>query len=71
MLRTYPDLWAPRRYQLGAEITKGLGAGARPNIGREAAYEDKEALAEMVRDCDMVLLLLEWVEVLVQVLHLY
>ena len=45
---------APRRYQLGAEITKGLGAGARPNIGREAAYEDKEALAEMVRDCDMV-----------------
>ena len=45
---------APRRYQLGAEITKGLGAGARPNIGREAAYEDKEALSEMVRDCDMV-----------------
>jgi cell division protein FtsZ len=45
---------APRRYQLGVEITKGLGAGARPNIGREAAYEDKEALAEMVRDCDMV-----------------
>jgi cell division protein FtsZ len=45
---------APRRYQLGSEVTKGLGAGARPNIGREAAYEDKEALAELVRDCDMV-----------------
>ena len=45
---------APRRFQLGAELTKGLGAGAKPEVGREAALEDRERLAEMVQGCDMV-----------------
>ena len=30
--------------QLGANVTKGLGAGANPNIGREAAEEDRETI---------------------------
>lgn len=45
---------APRRFQLGTQLTKGLGAGARPQIGREAALEDRDRLAELVHGCDMV-----------------
>ena len=45
---------APRRFQLGTQLTKGLGAGARPEIGREAALEDRDRLAELVHGCDMV-----------------
>ncbi|MEC7985211.1 MAG: cell division protein FtsZ [Myxococcota bacterium] len=45
---------APHRFQLGTQLTKGLGAGARPEIGREAALEDRDRLAELVADCDMV-----------------
>jgi cell division protein FtsZ len=45
---------APRRFQLGAQLTKGLGAGARPEVGRDAAMEDRDQLAEMVVGCDMV-----------------
>ena len=45
---------APRRFQLGAQLTKGLGAGARPETGREAALEDRDRLAELVHGCDMV-----------------
>lgn len=40
--------------QLGDEITKGLGAGANPNVGRQAAIEDKEALKEVLGGADMV-----------------
>lgn len=40
--------------QLGDHITKGLGAGANPNIGRQAALEDKEALTEILTGADMV-----------------
>ena len=43
-----------RRFQLGTELTKGLGAGARPEVGREAALEDRERLVELVQGCDMV-----------------
>ena len=39
--------------QLGNTITKGLGAGANPNIGREAAYEDRERIQEMLQGTDM------------------
>ena len=35
---------APRRFQLGTQLTKGLGAGARPEVGREAALEDLDFL---------------------------
>jgi cell division protein FtsZ len=40
--------------QLGASITKGLGAGANPEIGREAALEDRERIAELIDGADML-----------------
>jgi cell division protein FtsZ len=40
--------------QLGSSITKGLGAGANPDIGRSAAMEDKERIAEAIEGADMV-----------------
>src|SRR5262245_14491299 len=45
---------APRRLQLGAQLTKGLGAGANPEVGREAALEDRDRIAELVVGADMV-----------------
>ena len=39
---------------MGSEITKGLGAGTNPEIGRKAAQEDKEQIADIIRDADMV-----------------
>ncbi len=40
--------------QLGSEITKGLGAGANPEIGRAAAMEDRDRIADALRGADMV-----------------
>ncbi|MDH2924443.1 cell division protein FtsZ [Nicoletella semolina] len=40
--------------QIGASVTKGLGAGADPNIGHQAAEEDREALTNMISGADMV-----------------
>ena len=40
--------------QIGAEITKGLGAGAKPEIGRDAALEDRDRIAEMIDGADML-----------------
>jgi len=40
--------------QLGANLTKGLGCGADPNIGRQAAVEDRERIAEVLEGADMV-----------------
>jgi cell division protein FtsZ len=45
---------APQSLQLGGQITKGLGAGANPGIGREAALEDGDRIREMVAGSDMV-----------------
>jgi cell division protein FtsZ len=45
---------APHRFQLGAELTKGLGAGANPEVGREAALEDRDRIAELIVGADMV-----------------
>ena len=42
------------RMQLGDELTKGLGAGANPQIGREAAEEDRERIKEVLQGADMV-----------------
>ena len=42
------------KMQLGAERTKGLGCGADPEVGREAAMEDVERIQDMMRDADMV-----------------
>ena len=39
---------------LGKEITNGLGAGANPEIGREAALEDRDKLRDMLKGTDMV-----------------
>ena len=40
--------------QLGAEVTKGLGAGANPEVGRDSAIEDKESIAAAMAGADMV-----------------
>ncbi|EKB24258.1 MULTISPECIES: cell division protein FtsZ [Aeromonas] len=40
--------------QIGSGITKGLGAGANPEVGRDAAMEDREALRELLTGSDMV-----------------
>ena len=40
--------------QLGSQITKGLGAGANPEIGRQAAIEDRERISEILTETDMV-----------------
>jgi cell division protein FtsZ len=40
--------------QLGSSLTRGLGAGARPEIGRDAAMEDKDRIAEMIEGADML-----------------
>ncbi len=45
---------ASKRFQLGQQLTKGLGAGANPEVGREAALEDRERIAELVVGADMV-----------------
>jgi len=45
---------APIKIQLGGELTKGLGAGADPNVGREAALEDTDQMLEVLSGADMV-----------------
>lgn len=45
---------APTKVQLGAEVTKGLGAGANPEVGRKAALDEYEKLSEVLQDADMV-----------------
>ena len=45
---------APMKLQLGSKLTKGLGAGADPEIGREAALEDRNRIAENLAGADMV-----------------
>src|SRR5436190_8592535 len=42
--------------QLGSNVTKGLGAGANPEIGRQAAMEDRERIAELISGADMLFL---------------
>jgi cell division protein FtsZ len=45
---------APVKIQLGAKLTKGLGAGANPEIGRRAALEDTEKIIDALESADMV-----------------
>ncbi|MBU3644378.1 MAG: cell division protein FtsZ [Candidatus Methylopumilus sp.] len=45
---------APTTLQIGSDITKGLGAGAKPEIGREAALEDRDRIAEVIDGADML-----------------
>jgi cell division protein FtsZ len=45
---------APVKLQLGAKLTKGLGAGANPEVGRKAALEDTEKIIEALEGADMI-----------------
>ncbi|MBE8951224.1 MAG: cell division protein FtsZ [Quinella sp. 3Q1] len=45
---------APRRMQIGEKLTRGLGAGARPEIGQKAAMESREDILNALRGSDMV-----------------
>jgi cell division protein FtsZ len=45
---------APIRIQLGGQVTKGLGAGANPEIGRRAALEDQDKIKEYLAGSDMI-----------------
>ncbi len=46
--------YAPVKLQLGTKLTKGLGAGANPEIGRQAALEDTEKIIDLLEGSDMV-----------------
>ena len=48
------DLDARQIIQLGGNITKGLGAGANPEVGRQSALEDRDRIAEALSGSDMV-----------------
>ena len=48
------NLDTPMILQIGSSITRGLGAGANPSIGREAALEDRDRIAELLAGADMV-----------------
>ena len=43
-----------RKCNIGHNITRGLGAGANPDIGRQAAIEDRDKLKESIENCDML-----------------
>ncbi len=45
---------ARTQLQLGSTLTRGLGAGAKPEIGRDAAMEDRDRIAELITGCDML-----------------
>src|SRR5437763_15624881 len=44
----------PNKLQLGAKVTKGLGAGSNPEVGRQAALECTDAIVELLQGADMV-----------------
>ena len=44
---------APTKIQIGEKLTKGLGAGADPEVGRKAADESREMIMEALRGTDM------------------
>lgn len=46
--------YSPVKLQLGSRLTKGLGAGANPEVGRQAALEDTEKIIELLEGADMV-----------------
>ncbi len=48
------DSKAPMKIQLGSRLTRGLGAGSNPSIGRDAALEDHEKIMDVLEGADMV-----------------
>ena len=53
-LQALRQSYAPVKLQFGAKLTKGLGAGANPEVGRQAALEDTEKIIELLEGADMV-----------------
>ena len=45
---------APKRMQIGEKLTRGLGAGAQPEIGQKAAEESRDDILDTLRGADMV-----------------
>ena len=45
---------APIKIQLGSKLTRGLGAGGNPEVGRKAAIEEQEAIEDALRGADLV-----------------
>ncbi len=50
------SLAVPNKIQIGEKVTKGLGAGAKPEIGEQAALEDIDKIKEVLRNTDMLFL---------------
>ena len=48
------DMGSATVLQLGNGLTKGLGAGANPEVGRQAAMEDRDRIADVLQGADMV-----------------
>ncbi len=61
---------APQLVQIGEKLTKGLGAGAKPEVGAKAAEESMDELTELIKGADMYSLLAVWAAVQVLVQHL-
>ncbi len=55
-LQALANCRAPEKLQLGPQITKGLGAGADPEIGRRSALEDTDRVLELLDGADMIFL---------------
>ncbi|MCA9608043.1 MAG: cell division protein FtsZ, partial [Myxococcales bacterium] len=53
-MQALEDNLAPTKIQLGPALTKGLGAGANPEVGRKAALEDVQRIGEALEGADMV-----------------
>lgn len=47
---------APTKLQIGEDLTKGLGAGGNPEVGKQAAEESREKIKELLTDSDMIFL---------------
>ena len=54
MRRRCANNLAPVKLQIGEKLTRGLGTGGNPEVGKRAALEDDERLAEHLSDADMV-----------------
>ena len=61
---------APTGLQIGEKLTKGLGAGAQPEIGEKAAEESEEELRETLKGADMVFVPVVWAAERVREQHL-
>src|SRR5208337_1151751 len=48
------DSLASEKIQIGSKLTRGLGAGANPEVGREAANEDRDKISKALKGADMV-----------------